>query len=87
MTYVAHAERGDAVLPISWDRVFTAWTWEPLPLLAMSLIGLGYLGGVWALRRRGDRWPVTRTLSFMGGGSVRCWWQRALPSRHTTPSC
>lgn len=65
---MAHAERGDAALPISWDRVFTAWTWEPLPLLAMSLIGLGYLGGVWALRRRGDRWPVARTLSFMGGG-------------------
>lgn len=68
MTYFAHAERGDAVLPISWDRVFTAWTLEPVPVLATGVIAVLYATGVWALRRRGDRWPVTRTVFFMGGG-------------------
>jgi putative copper resistance protein D len=28
---------------------------------------LAYLAGVRALRRRGDRWPITRTIFFLGG--------------------
>jgi putative copper resistance protein D len=40
------------------------------PWLAIGLLALaiGYLYGVWRIRRRGDRWPVPRTLSFVVPG-------------------
>ena len=68
VTYLAHAERGDTVPPISWEQVLSAWNLEPLPVVAIALTGLVYGIGVWALRRRGDRWPVGRTASFVLGG-------------------
>ncbi len=46
-------------------RVFTEWTLDPfLFVLTVWVAGL-YLVGVGALRRRGDRWPLARTLSFV----------------------
>jgi cytochrome c oxidase assembly factor CtaG len=52
-------------------RVFTEWSVDPIPfIVSVWAIGL-YLLGVWTLRRRGDRWPVGRTLAFvvLGMGS------------------
>ncbi len=52
-------------------RVFTEWSVDPIPfVVSVWAIGL-YLLGVWTLRRRGDRWPVGRTLAFvvLGMGS------------------
>jgi putative copper resistance protein D len=52
-------------------RVFTEWSIDPIPfIVTVWAVGL-YLLGVWVLRRRGDRWPVGRTLAFvvLGMGS------------------
>jgi cytochrome c oxidase assembly factor CtaG/putative copper export protein len=40
-------------------------------LLATAMVVL-YLAGVRRLSRRGDRWPVTRTLAWLGGVLVLC---------------
>ncbi len=68
MTFVAHADHFEQVPAITLERVFTAWTLEPLPLVLVALAGAGYLLGVRALRRRGDKWSRWRTLSFCVGG-------------------
>ncbi len=68
VTFLAHADAVDAVAPISWSRIVTAWTFEPVPLAAVVvLVGL-YAAGVHHLRRRGDRWSPWRTSSFVVGG-------------------
>lgn len=47
---------------------FTEWSLAPLPLV-VTVWGAGlYLLGVARLRVRGDRWPVGRTVSFVGVG-------------------
>jgi putative copper resistance protein D len=54
--------------PFSFARLVTAWELDPvLTVLTVWAAGL-YLVGVWTLRERGDRWPVGRTLAFVGGG-------------------
>jgi cytochrome c oxidase assembly factor CtaG len=62
----------EPVLPrFTVGRVFTDWGIDPVPfVLAVWVAGL-YLVGVAVLRRRGDRWPVGRTVSFvvLGMGS------------------
>lgn len=68
MTFTAHAERAESVPAISAERIFTAWSFEPVPLALVALTGAVYLLGVRVLRRRGDRWSIWRTLSFTGGG-------------------
>lgn len=68
MTQWAHAETGDAVAPIDLGRIFTAWTFQPVPLLAVLMILAAYVAGLRALRRRGDRWSPWRTLSFCVAG-------------------
>ena len=46
-------------------RVFTAWSMDPfLTVLTVWAAGL-YLCGVLVLRRRGDHWPLGRTISFV----------------------
>lgn len=49
-------------------RVFTDWGIDPIPfVVTVWAVGL-YALGVAVLRRRGDHWPVGRTLSFVGLG-------------------
>ncbi|WP_224279497.1 cytochrome c oxidase assembly protein [Nocardioides lacusdianchii] len=49
-------------------RVFTDWGIDPIPfVVTVWAVGL-YALGVRVLRRRGDRWPVGRTLAFIGLG-------------------
>jgi putative copper resistance protein D len=45
------------------------WVWLTAALLAMAL----YLAGFWLLRRRGDRWPVGRLVSWLLGWLVVIW--------------
>ncbi|GAA3212093.1 cytochrome c oxidase assembly protein [Dactylosporangium siamense] len=56
-----------APAPISAARVF----WPPLLdgfFIAVSVLAAaGYLVGVWRLRRAGHHWPVSRTVSWLGG--------------------
>jgi cytochrome c oxidase assembly factor CtaG len=63
----------DALARFTPGRVFTTWDLlSPAALLVVVTAGL-YLWGVVVMRRRGDRWPIARTLSFvvvgMGGAA------------------
>jgi cytochrome c oxidase assembly factor CtaG/putative copper export protein len=52
------------LLPITW---FTAWKLDLLWLVvALGAIAI-YLFGVWRLKRRGDKWPLVRTISWVTG--------------------
>ena len=57
------------VLPrFTAGRLFTDWGIDPIPfVVTIWAVGL-YALGVLVLRRRGDRWPVGRTLAFVGLG-------------------
>ena len=68
MTFEAHADQFDRVPAISVERVFSAWSFEPLPLAVIVLLGAAYLVGARALRQRGDSWSTWRSLSFCVGG-------------------
>ncbi len=58
----------ESLPPPSFGAFFTEWSLAPLPLV-ITVWGVGlYLLGVHTLRRRGDRWPVGRTLAFVGVG-------------------
>lgn len=60
----------DAPTALSW---LTAWRVEWL-FLATALLGIGlYLAGVVRLHRRGDRWPVGRTVNWVIGWLVFIW--------------
>ena len=64
-----------AVLPpeLTLDRWFTSWN---LDLLWAFAAGFGiflYLAGVWRLRRRGDRWPLFRTVLWVAGLALLFW--------------
>ena len=52
-----------------------AWGWEPTGV-ALAVVGLGlalYVKGLLVLRRRGDAWPVGRTISWMTGMLLIAW--------------
>lgn len=60
----------DAPTALSW---LTAWRVEWL-FLATGLLGIGlYLAAVIRLHRRGDRWPVGRTINWVLGWLVFIW--------------
>lgn len=51
------------------------WGWEPTGV-ALAVVGLGlalYVKGLLVLRRRGDAWPVGRTISWMVGLALISW--------------
>jgi cytochrome c oxidase assembly factor CtaG len=56
---------GDALARFSPGRVFTTWDLISPAALLILLTALIYVWGVVVLRRRGDDWPVGRTLSFV----------------------
>ena len=52
---------------LTGSTFFTQWEFAPLPLVATAW-GVGfYLVGVRAMRRRGDRWPIGRTIAWLIG--------------------
>ncbi|GLJ80181.1 cytochrome c oxidase assembly protein [Microbacterium imperiale] len=64
-----------AALPpeLTIDRWFTMWD---IDLLWVFVVGFGlffYLAGVWRMRRRGDRWPLYRTLLWAFGMLLLLW--------------
>ncbi|GEP37043.1 hypothetical protein NPS01_07060 [Nocardioides psychrotolerans] len=62
---------GSQTLPApSFEGFFTQWSLAPLPLV-ITVWGVGlYVLGVVTLRRRGDRWPVGRTIAHGVGMGV-----------------
>lgn len=59
--------------PPTWGRIL--WGWEPsgFGLLVVTLGAALYLAGLRSLRRRGDAWPVGRTVAWFLGLLVVAW--------------
>ena len=53
--------------PLVGSQYFTAWQPAPGEIASLIVIGVAYLSGVRALRSRGDRWKIGRSISFIGG--------------------
>ena len=51
--------------PFTLGRVFTQWGIDPFLFVLLVWVTGAYLVGVAVLRRRGDRWPLGRTLAFV----------------------
>lgn len=65
---LAAGATGETLPEFTWSRVWTDWGLDPFPfILTVWVTGL-YLFGVRTLRARGDRWPVGRTVMFVGVG-------------------
>ncbi len=54
--------------PFDLSRIITEWGVDPFLTVLSVWVAGSYLVGVWVLRRRGDRWPIGRTISFVGVG-------------------
>ncbi|MFL6115505.1 MAG: cytochrome c oxidase assembly protein [Catenulispora sp.] len=61
---------GGADVPpaLTVTRIFTAWSVDPWLAAVIVAVGGLYLYGVSTLTRRGDKWPIGRTVAFIGGG-------------------
>ncbi|WP_323742125.1 cytochrome c oxidase assembly protein [Microbacterium sp. UFMG61] len=55
------------------DRWFTAWDIDILWLVAAGFGLFFYLAGAYRLRRRGDRWPIHRTIFWVLGMLLLVW--------------
>lgn len=53
--------------PVSVVTLLTTWRFDPFLGVAAVTLGLLYAAGVVRLRRRGDRWPVGRTIAWATG--------------------
>jgi cytochrome c oxidase assembly factor CtaG/putative copper export protein len=49
------------------ERWITAWDFDLLWSLVVGFAIVFYLAGVWRLHRRGDRWPIHRTVLWIAG--------------------
>ncbi|MDI1466156.1 cytochrome c oxidase assembly protein [Catellatospora sp. KI3] len=63
----AVAISGDPVPPFGLTAVFTQTRLDSWLAVGLVLAAALYLYGTHTLRRRGDRWPIGRTLAFLGG--------------------
>lgn len=64
-----HSASGVEVLPrFGAGSILTQWVLDPVLFLGAFGAAVLYLAGVRTLARRGDRWPVARTLAFVVGG-------------------
>jgi putative copper resistance protein D len=50
-----------------WWRFFTEWNPDLIWLFAAGFGIFFYVAAVWRLRRRGDRWPIYRTVLWVAG--------------------
>lgn len=56
--------------PLDLRQLVTAWGFEPVPIVALLLVGGLYFMGITTLRERGDEWPAGRALGFFAGLAV-----------------
>jgi putative copper resistance protein D len=64
---------GDELPPFGPLSVLTQTRLEVVPVLTVLVLGGLYLYGVSRLRRRGDAWPLGRTVAFVGLGLGTVW--------------
>lgn len=55
------------------DKWFTAWSIDLLWAVACAFAAFFYLAGVVRMHRRGDRWPIHRTILWMAGIAALAW--------------
>ncbi len=62
-------------LPPTFDlgRLVTEWSLDPLWAVVCAMLAFFYVAGVVRLRRRGDAWPVLRTISWLAGVGLLAW--------------
>jgi len=53
--------------PISFANLFTLWNFDLIWVLFCAFGVFFYLAGVWRLKKRGDSWPVLRTVLWVAG--------------------
>ena len=59
---------GEVVPPeLTLEKYFTAWNFDLIWMLVAAFAIFFYVVGVVRLRRRGDSWPVMRTVSWIAG--------------------
>ncbi|WP_228479391.1 cytochrome c oxidase assembly protein [Microbacterium atlanticum] len=58
---------------LTLERWFTAWNVDLLWAVVAAFAVFFYLAGVRRLRRRGDAWPVYRTLMWVAGMALLVW--------------
>jgi cytochrome c oxidase assembly factor CtaG len=63
-----HATPPDPPPPLTPVRLLTEWTFEWWLVLAVAIPAALYVWGLIVLRRRGDHWPVRRSVAFLAGG-------------------
>ena len=63
-----HATPEDQPPPLTALRLLTQLSTDWWVVLGIALPGVLYVAGLLTLRRRGDRWPVSRSVAFLGGG-------------------
>ena len=63
-----HATPTNQPPPLTPTRLLTEWTWQWSMALGIAFAGTLYIAGLVVLHRRGDRWPVRRSFSFLLGG-------------------
>ena len=63
-----HATPDDQPPPLTAVRLLTEWSVDWWLALGLGVPAVLYVLGLVTLRRRGDHWPVGRTVAFLGGG-------------------
>ena len=53
--------------PVSFTNLFTLWNFDLIWVLFCAFGVFFYLAGVWRLKKRGDSWPVLRTVLWVAG--------------------
>ncbi|EPR75130.1 Copper resistance protein D [Leifsonia rubra CMS 76R] len=53
--------------PVSVSNLFTLWSFDLIWVLLTAFAIFFYLAGVWRLHKRGDRWPIHRTVFWVSG--------------------
>lgn len=59
--------------PFGIERLLTEWRFDIAWTLLCLFFAIWYLVGVWRMHRRGDRWPVNRTVWWLLGLGL-LWW-------------
>lgn len=59
--------------PISFENLVTLWNFDLIWILLCAFGIFFYLAGVWRLRKRGDSWPVYRTVLWVAGMLLLFW--------------
>lgn len=67
-TTPAYILTGEALPPeLTFARYFTEWRFDVIWVLVIAFLAFFYAAGVWRLRKRGDSWPIHRTVLWLAG--------------------